>query len=87
MGKKHRFTSKNRMLIDDFILIRCKQYDMASFEFLAVVLSVLGLSASITYYAMVLSNANKTRKAQLFMSIYNMTLDEEINKNGMTPWR
>jgi hypothetical protein len=42
---------------------------MASFEFLAIIVSVLGLAASITYYAIVLSNANKTRQAQLFMSL------------------
>ena len=53
---------------------------MASFEFLAIVVSVLGLAASITYYAIVLSNANKTQKAQLFMSIYQITIDEEMNK-------
>ena len=53
---------------------------MASFEFLAIVVSVLGLAASITYYALVLSNANKTQKAQLFMSIYQITIDEEMNK-------
>ena len=42
---------------------------MVSFEFLAIIVSVLGLAASITYYAIILSNANKTRKAQLFMSL------------------
>ena len=52
---------------------------MASFEFLAVTISILGLAASITYYAIVLSNANKTRKAQLFLTIYNVTLNEEMN--------
>ena len=51
---------------------------MASFEFLAVVLSVLGLSVSIIYYANVMKNANKTqqmqqetRQIQLFMQIYD----------------
>jgi len=52
---------------------------MASFEFLAIILTGLGLTASIVYYANVLSNANQTRKAQLFLSIYNITLDEEMN--------
>ena len=44
---------------------------MASFEFLAIILTGLGLTASILYYTMVLRNQNKTREAQLFMSIYN----------------
>jgi len=50
---------------------------MASFEFLAIVLTGLGLTASILYYASILRNANKTqqmqletRQAQLFMEIY-----------------
>jgi hypothetical protein len=38
---------------------------MASFEFLAIIISVLGLAASITYYATILNNANKTQQQQL----------------------
>jgi len=44
---------------------------MASFEFLAIILTGLGLTASIVYYTSVLRNANKTRAAQLFMQIYS----------------
>ena len=44
---------------------------MASFEFLAIIVSVLGLAASITYYATVLNNANTTRQAQLLLNIYD----------------
>ena len=44
---------------------------MASFEFLAIILSVLGLAASITYYASVLGNQNRTRQAQLFTQLYS----------------
>ena len=44
---------------------------MASFEFLAIIITGLGLTASITYYAMVLRNQNQTRQAQLFMQIYS----------------
>jgi hypothetical protein len=65
---------------------------MASFEFLAVILSVLGLSVSIIYYANVMQNANKTQKmqletrqAQLFMQLVNRyrddTKDLDINKS------
>ena len=43
---------------------------MASFEFLAVVISILGLAASITYYAIVLRNQNENRQAQLFMQTF-----------------
>jgi hypothetical protein len=55
---------------------------MVSFEFLAVVLSILGLAASLFYYARVLENANKaqknqleTRQAQLFMQLYNQSVN------------
>jgi len=58
---------------------------MASFEFLAIIVSVLGLAASITYYAIILNNANKTqqqqletRQANLFNSLYNAFLDEKM---------
>ncbi|MES0325933.1 MAG: hypothetical protein ABUK18_08655 [Candidatus Bathyarchaeia archaeon] len=43
---------------------------MASFEFLAIILTGLGLTASMFYYARVLENANKTRQTQLFMNLY-----------------
>ena len=38
---------------------------MASFDVLAIVVSILGLTASIVYYANILNNANKTRILQL----------------------
>ena len=51
---------------------------MASFEFLAIILTGLGLTVSILYYTTVLQNANKTqqmaletRQAQLFSSLQN----------------
>jgi hypothetical protein len=43
---------------------------MASFEFLAVTVSLLGLAASITYYAIIIGNQNRTRQAQLFTQLY-----------------
>ena len=50
---------------------------MASFEFLAIILTGLGLTASIFYYANILRNANRTqqmqletRQAQLFMGFH-----------------
>lgn len=51
---------------------------MASFEFLAIIFTGLGLTASIIYYASVLRNANRTqqqaletRQAQFLMNILN----------------
>ena len=38
---------------------------MVSFEFIALILTGLGLTASIVYYANVLSNSNKTQQMQL----------------------
>ena len=51
---------------------------MASFEFLAIIFTGLGLTASITYYAMVLRNANKTRQTQLFMNLYQVYMSKEF---------
>ena len=60
---------------------------MASLEFLAIILTGLGLTASIIYYASILRNANKTqqmqletRKAQLFMNIFQNINSEESHK-------
>ena len=62
---------------------------MASFEFLAIILTGLGLSASILYYASVLRNANRTqwmqletRQAQLFIQISNQTLNNPAFMKG-----
>jgi hypothetical protein len=68
---------------------------MASLEFLAIILTGLGLIVSILYYTSVLQNANKTRKlqlraqelatetrqAQLFMNIYNHWNTSDFWKN------
>ena len=43
---------------------------MASFEFLAVILSLLGLSASVLYYSLTIQNQNRTRHAQLLSGLY-----------------
>jgi len=53
---------------------------MASFELLAIILTGLGLTASITYYAMVLRNQNKTRQAQLFMQVHSQWKDRAFIK-------
>jgi len=61
---------------------------MVSFEFLAVTISILGLAASITYYAIILNNANKTQKLQLetrqlqiFMQLNNILNTKESLKD------
>ena len=53
---------------------------MASFELLAIILTVLGLAASITYYAFVVQNQNKTRQTQMFMDLYAVYRDPEFAK-------
>ena len=47
---------------------------------LAFVLTGLGLAASITYYAMVLRNQNKTRQTQMLMELYAVYRDPEFAK-------
>ena len=62
---------------------------MASFELLAIVLTGLGLTASVTYYAMVLRNQNKTRQAQLFMQVHSQWKDRAFIKgfyNMLNDW-
>ena len=61
---------------------------MIQIEYLALVLTGLGLTASILYYAMVLKNANKTQKLtlesrnlQLFMQMYQeMSTPENLKR-------
>jgi len=53
---------------------------MASFEFLAIILTGIGLTVSITYYAMVLRNQNETRQTQLFMQVFNRFQDPGFMK-------
>ena len=52
---------------------------MVSLEVIAILLSGISISASLVYYSNVLANANRTRQAQLFMSLYNITINEEVN--------
>ena len=60
---------------------------MASFEFLAIILTGLGLTVSVLYYSTVLSNANKTQKqqletrqTQLFMNLFQTITTVEFNQ-------
>ena len=48
---------------------------MVQIENLPLVLTGLGLTASVLYYTMVLRNANKTRQMQLFMQFYSKLTD------------
>ena len=75
---------------------------MASFEFLAIIFTGLGLIVSILYYTTILQNANKTRElqlraqehatetrqAQLFMQIYSTWSSREtINiRSELSTW-
>ena len=61
---------------------------MVDYSTLALVLTGLGLTASILYYAMILRNANKTqqlaletRQAQLFMQMYNRWTNSIVNED------
>jgi hypothetical protein len=54
---------------------------MVSFEFLAIILTGLGLTASIVYYATVIRNQNKTRKTQLFMQLHQAKTDQKGLEN------
>ena len=51
---------------------------MASLEFLAIILTGLGLTVSILYYSTVLQNANRTRQTQLFMNLFTQIRSKEF---------
>jgi hypothetical protein len=50
-------------------------------EYLPLVLTGLGLTASILYYTMVLRNQNKTRQTQMLMELYAVYRDPEFAKS------
>ncbi|MES0325300.1 MAG: hypothetical protein ABUK18_05405 [Candidatus Bathyarchaeia archaeon] len=50
---------------------------MASYEFPAIILTGLGLSASILYYSMTIQNQSKTQKLQIIKEIWDWISDEE----------
>jgi len=52
---------------------------MVTLDQVIYVLPLLGIAVSILYYAMVLRNSNRTRAAQLFMSLHN----EMVKVEGM----
>ena len=49
-------------------------------EMTSVTIAALGLLVGTTYYILILSNAEKTRRTQLFMNIYNRFYDKEFQK-------
>jgi hypothetical protein len=49
---------------------------MVAFEQVLYVIPVLALAASISYYAMVLRNQNKTRQTQFFLQFYSRLTDK-----------
>ena len=49
-------------------------------EYLPLVLTGLGLTASILYYSITIRNANRTRQAQLTMDIYSRWSSPEFKK-------
>ncbi len=69
---------------------------MASFEFLAIILTGLGFTASMFYYASILRNANKTRELQLQaqeqatetrkIAVYNNYVDKITTKDYITSY-
>ena len=51
---------------------------MTSFDQVVLVVPMLALAASITYYAMILRNQNKTLQTQLFLQFYNKLTDKQF---------
>jgi len=49
-------------------------------DYLPLVLTGIGIMASILYYAMTLRNSNRTRQAQLFMQAHSRFQDPEFTK-------
>jgi hypothetical protein len=60
---------------------------MVQVEYLPLVLTGIGLIASILYYTMVLRNQNRTRQAQLFMQVYNQyTMEKYKQWHEVSRW-
>jgi hypothetical protein len=61
---------------------------MITLEQVIYVLPLLGLAASLFYYALVLRNQNTTRQAQMFYGIYNRTSQADFVEawNAFTSW-
>lgn len=58
-------------------------HTMASFEFLAIIFTGLGLTASIVYYSSILRNQNKTRQRELILQQsqgYSLEYSEALNE-------
>ena len=53
---------------------------MIDFQSLSILLTGIGITGAIIYYALTIRNANRTRQAQLFMQIYEGYASEEIQK-------
>jgi hypothetical protein len=49
-------------------------------EYLPLILTGIGIMASILYYSMTLRNSNKTRRAQLFMQVHARFQNPEFTK-------
>ena len=58
-------------VIDNLFSIVTVLRIMVTLDQVIYVLPLLGIMVSILYYAMVLRNSNRTRSAQLFMSLHN----------------
>ena len=52
---------------------------MASFEFLAIILTGLGLTASIVYYSTILRNANRGRRKDIIFQSHTPRSPEYYN--------
>jgi len=50
---------------------------MVQIEYLPIVLTGLGITASILYYTITLRNSNKTRQTQLYMQLLDRVAEEE----------
>jgi len=51
---------------------------MITLEQILYIIPIVALAASITYYAMVIRNQNKTRQTQLFMNLYQVYRNKEF---------
>ena len=56
---------------------------MVSLEVVAILLSGIGISASLVYYANVLRNTNKQRMTQLAMNLSNILISPETTGNSI----
>lgn len=73
----------NKMIELDLISLETFPNDLTFYEIFFDIIPILALIAAIMYYVYISKSQNQTRKAQLFMQIYNRFQDKEFLRQNI----